>query len=525
MPGSPAISAPRRIPPLAVGLAIAPLVLAVVARPFGIVLPRTVYLGLHTAMELFVAAVAIATFVVQWFAAGTSVFREARARFLAAAFIAVALLEAIHYLVFPGMPGFLGPASTERAIYYWLAARIWTVAPILLALRMAPGSEHPLLRRRWLITANLLAVAALVAVDIALPADRAWFFVEGKGLTPLKQGLEYALAAAALAGVWLTLRWNGQGAGGPPLSLAAALGAIALSELCFTLYRHPYDLFNVLGHAYLLAGFWFLSHALFVASLLRPYRELEALRAYVEDELVVTIRRLERLQEQREDLLRAVSHDLRNPLQVLLLQAERLVRAGPEAPAVLRPIAAIRFASRRMERMLRDLADSTRLDAGPLDLDRQPVDLRSFLEQLLEVEEGVLETRRVVNAVPDDLPPVDADADRLDRILVNLVGNALKYSKGEVVVRAARDGAEVRIEVADRGSGIPSTDLPLLFERYYRGHRHEGQGLGLGLYIVKRLVEAHSGRVEVASAPGEGSVFTVRLPAASPAMGPAALRA
>jgi len=207
MPGRTSAAAPTKSRPLVfAGLAASPLLVVIALRPFGLVLPGGLYLGLHSAMELLVASVAIATFTVQWFAAGTAVFREARSRFLAAALLAVGLLEAIHFLVFPGMPGFLGPASTERGIYYFLAARIWTVAPLLVALKMPPASEHALLRRRWLIPANLLAVAALVTIDFALPADRAWFFVEGKGLTPLKVGLDYAIAGAALLGAVLVLR-------------------------------------------------------------------------------------------------------------------------------------------------------------------------------------------------------------------------------------------------------------------------------------------------------------------------------
>jgi signal transduction histidine kinase len=285
-----------------------------------------------------------------------------------------------------------------------------------------------------------------------------------------------------------------------------------------SLYRDPYDLLNMTGHLYLVAAFWFLFDALFVSTLLRPYRELEALRAHVEDELVVTIRRLERLREQREDFLRAVSHDLRNPLQVVLLQADRIARAPPEAQALRKPVAAIKFAGRRMERMLRDLTDAARLEVGELRLARERVELRSFVDHLLELEQGVLDSSRVQNQVDPALPPLDVDPDRLDRILVNLLGNALKYSEGSVRIGARAEGAQVRLTVADEGAGIPEADLGRLFERYYRGHRHEGEGLGLGLFIVKGLVEAHGGRIQVDTTKGAGSTFTVHLPLATGAV-------
>ncbi len=106
----------------------------------------------------------------------------------------------------------------------------------------------------------------------------------------------------------------------------------------------------------------------------------------------------------------------------------------------------------------------------------------------------------------------DEGAPRLDRIVVNLLGNALAYSPGEVVVRAATDGDAVRVEIVDRGPGIPPDDLPRLFERFERGGRAGGEGLGLGLYIVRKLVEAHGGRVRAESVPGQGSTFAFTLP-------------
>ncbi|MGC4000352.1 MAG: MASE3 domain-containing protein [Anaeromyxobacter sp.] len=492
---------------------LAPLLLLWAFAPPDLVLPTDVYTGLHAGIELVVAAVGLATFAVQWFAAGTGVFREARARFLAATFLGVAALEVLHYLCFPGMPGFLGPATTERGIFYFLAARAWTLAALLAALLMGPETEHPLLRRRWLFAWNGALLAAVVAFDQLAGPDRAWFFVQGQGLTPAKKLIDAGMAAVALAGAARALQRARRVRNDRALvKVAAALTAMAASEVAFTLYRSPHDLFNVVGHVYLLLAFWYLFDGLFVAALLQPYRELERLRAHVEDELKVTIRRLEKVTEQREDLLRAVSHDLRNPLQVVLLQVERLSRAAGDLAVVRRPVSSIRFAGRRMERMLRDLADASRLEGGALQLDRAPLALGPFVDQLLEVEHGVLETDRVRNEVPLGLPPLDVDADRLDRILVNLVGNALKYSPGTVVIGAHAGDGEACLWVSDEGPGIPPADLARLFERFYRGHRHEGEGLGLGLFIVKRLVEAHGGRIEAESAVGRGSTFTIHLP-------------
>jgi signal transduction histidine kinase len=496
---------------VAVALAGAPIAVLLAAQPFGIAFPKALYLPVHTALESLVVAAGVATFAVQWFAAGAGAFREARARFIGPAFLGAAILELAHLLSFPGMPGFFGPATTERGIAYWLAARFLTVGALVAAVRIGRKSESPLLHRGRLLLAILALVAAAIGIELAMPADRALFFVEGRGLTPLKISLEAAVAVAAGAGALLHRRvWRDTG---DPAAgrLALALAMTVYSELCFMLYGHAYDPFNVVGHVYLVAASWFVFDALFVAALVRPYHELDALRAHVAGELEVTIRRLRDTTEQREDLLRAVSHDLRNPLQIVMLQVQRLLRL-PEGHRAARPAAAILSATRRMDRMLRDLADSARTESGTLELACAPVDLRPFVGAMLETADGVLEAVRVENAVPETLPPVRADPDRLDRILTNLIGNALKYSQDRVVVQAARDGTAVQVSVADHGKGIGHDDLPRIFDRYYRGNRHEGEGLGLGLFIVRKLVEAHGGRIWAESLPGEGSTFTFTLP-------------
>jgi signal transduction histidine kinase len=651
-----AAARPRGVPRAStLGFAIAALPLAalLLARPWtDVALTRDVYLPIHTAAELLVVVIAFASFAVQWYAGGAAVFREARARFVGTAFFAVAALEACHLFSFPGMPAFIHPSSTERGIYYWLAARTWTVVTLLGALAIDPRSAHPLLRRGPLLVWNLAAVGAIVALDAVLPADRAWFFVEGAGLTDWKLGAEIAYATAAAVGAWLYLRRASGAEAVTYHRIASALGYTTLGAVSLMVYRHPYDPFNLLGHAYLLLSARALLHALFVAAVVRPHAELarsnaelEGLRGHVEGELAETIAQLRdsthkeaaarahleaalatvpgallmfsrdgtlvlanaaadrllgiagspgrthagglqllspktadgkplgpeaspivralqgatvdglvlhiappgrepawvavsaapvripdgghgaaavfadvtelvNLQEQREDILRAVSHDLRNPLQIVLLQAQRLKKmTEDEKPR--RAADAVLGAARRMEGMIRDLVESARLESGSLVLRREPVQLRRYVDELLAQSAGVLEVGRVRNAVPELVPAVDADPARLDRIVLNLVGNALKYSsEGDVEIRADVNGIGVRVSVSDRGPGIPFDDLPRLFERYHGGGPRSADGLGLGLFIVRKLVEAHGGSIHAESILGQGSTFVFTLPAA-----------
>jgi signal transduction histidine kinase len=516
--------------PLAIAVAALPLAAGVLLfRPaMQLAWPAGYYLAVHTAVETLVAVVAFATFAVQWYAAGARL-NDARARFIGSAFLAVALLETAHVVAFPGMPG-LGwlPSSTERGIVYWLSGRLWTVGAVLAAAAIPRDSQARALRRGPLLAWALGGVAAILVADALWISRQPRFFVDGVGLTPLKKGLEIGVAALALAGMAVYRRLHRDRRDPSAGGLAVALGLTVLSELCFALYARAYDSFNLLGHAYLLLASYGVFHALFAEAVIRPYErlgaasrelaasnaELQRLREHVEGELAVTIRDLRALQEQREDLLRAVSHDLRTPLQIVLLQAERLARAAT-SERDRRAVDRIVAAGRQMGAMIRDLVDSVHLESGTLRVSPQPVPLRAFVSELVGVSGGALDTERVRVEIPGDLPPVAADPARLARVVQNLLGNALKYSEPttDVAVRALPRGPEVVVSICDRGAGIAAEHLPRLFDRFYRGARSgEPDGLGLGLYISRLIVEAHGGRIWCESRVGEGSTFAFTLP-------------
>jgi signal transduction histidine kinase len=222
-----------------------------------------------------------------------------------------------------------------------------------------------------------------------------------------------------------------------------------------------------------------------------------------------------RLQEERDDLLRAITHDLRTPLNAIYMQGHLIARSsgGPEGAERGRLIVK---SCERMSEMLQDLADSALLEAGRLPFSPAPVQLPEFLSELLERLRGGLDVGRVRLALEPGLPRVKVDPCRLERILVNLLSNALKYSpeKAEVEVRATAVGREVRISVADRGVGITVEDQAHLFDRWFRARgARRPDGLGLGLYIARLLVEAQGGSIRLESAPGQGSTFHLSLPA------------
>ncbi len=230
---------------------------------------------------------------------------------------------------------------------------------------------------------------------------------------------------------------------------------------------------------------------------------------------------LHELQEQQQVFMHMVSHDLRTPLTIIhghmQLIEDAMQKAGIEEEVRI-SMQAVRRGIERMTGMIQDLADMARGEGGQLQLKLEPVALSSYLPDLFERLATTLEIQRVHTDLPPDLPPVQADYSRLDRIMNNLLSNALKYSDPgtPVLLRARQQNGEVVVALSDVGQGIPPEDMPHLFERFYRGKdARKAEGIGLGLYITRLLLEAHGGRIWVESAVGKGSTFAFSLPVAA----------
>lgn len=221
----------------------------------------------------------------------------------------------------------------------------------------------------------------------------------------------------------------------------------------------------------------------------------------------------------REETMAVVSHDLRNPLSSVSAAAELLLEVPLPDDRRRQQLKGIRRAADRMHRLISDLLDVARIDAGGLSVDAVPVPVASLLEEAAALihpqarEKGV----NVAVEVEAGLPDVAGDRDRLLQVLGNLLGNAMRHTpEGGRIELAARvvDADEVEVVVGDSGEGIPAEDLPHLFDRFWRRDHSDSEGAGLGLAIVKGIVEAHGGRVDVESRPAEGARFRVRLRAA-----------
>jgi PAS domain S-box-containing protein len=218
----------------------------------------------------------------------------------------------------------------------------------------------------------------------------------------------------------------------------------------------------------------------------------------------------------RDQMLGVVAHDLRNPLGTILMAAELVEEAlAPESDA-RRKAAMIRRAGERMNRLIQDLLDVKRIDQGRLAVEPrplQPITLLSEAVEMLRLLAAASSLELALDAA-EDLPRVLADPMRIQQVLSNLIGNAIKFTPrgGRIAVRCSRATDDVRFAVTDTGPGIPAEQLPHVFGQFWQGTRSDRRGIGLGLAIAKGIVEAHHGRIWVESNVGAGSSFFFTLP-------------
>jgi signal transduction histidine kinase len=226
------------------------------------------------------------------------------------------------------------------------------------------------------------------------------------------------------------------------------------------------------------------------------------------------LEREQQLVRVRDEILGVVSHDLRSPLTTISLSAHLIPNSSPEQRSEY--VETISAAAKRMERLIQDLLDVTKIDHTELSMKQEIVDPAAVGKQVIASHEPIAASKRIdlQASIDEPLPGVRGDKDRLVQALSNLIGNAFKFTPAGGTVRLAvhqRDG-NIRFAVTDTGPGIAPSDLPHLFEPFWQAKKTAHLGAGLGLKITRAIVDAHGGSIEVTNRKGGGACFAFEIP-------------
>jgi signal transduction histidine kinase len=232
------------------------------------------------------------------------------------------------------------------------------------------------------------------------------------------------------------------------------------------------------------------------------------------------VRREAHLSRLKSDFVANVSHELKTPLALIRLFAETLeLGRVPTEDKARQYYRVINKESQRLTQLINNILDFSRIEAGRKEYRFAPTNVGRIVNEVLEAYRFQIEQQgfELKVEVEPDLPEVEADSEALGQALLNLVNNAIKYSREtrSITLAVRRAGDRLAISVTDKGIGVPKAEQRKIFEKFYRGEAslvHETKGSGLGLSLVEHIMEAHGGSVEIDSTPGKGSTFTLLLP-------------
>ncbi len=232
------------------------------------------------------------------------------------------------------------------------------------------------------------------------------------------------------------------------------------------------------------------------------------------------------LEEFRRELVSIISHELRSPLASLAAYTETLLREDMsfDEPTRRQLLSVIRFETDRLTRLVDNLNDYTQLENGEVRLHVEAISIMELIARTTSYLQAQTKIHNFSIEVQRGLPDIEADPDRLEQVLVNLLSNAMKYSPhgGLIAVRARHRRGEVLVEISDEGTGIPAEDLEKVFQKFYvvdNPLARKTGGSGIGLYVTRGIIEAHGGRIWATSETGRGSTFSFVLPIRHRAVG------
>jgi signal transduction histidine kinase len=466
------------------------------------------YLLFHSLAELFSVIIAVGVFAIAW---NSRRFLENNyLLYLGIAYLFVGAIDLVHTLAYKGMrifPEFDANLPTQL----WIAARYLEASSLLLApwflnRRLNPG----LLFAGYFLTFTLLFLSIFYWKIFPL------CYVEGVGLTPFKKISEYIICGVLAGGLAFLWRRRAEFDGNVLRLIVWSIILTIGSELAFTFYVSVYGLANFIGHILKILSFYLIYKALIETGLVKPYNLLFRNLKLGEEVLMKRTADLEVANRELESFSYSVSHDLKAPIRAIqgfsrMLVEDHAARLDEEGHRLLNVIVSN---TQSMSKLIIDLLALSRL--GRQEIKKVSVNLTAMTRQIFE-QLRFQEPERNFQLIIKDLPPAYGDQSLLYQVMMNLLGNAIKYTKPRktalIEVDSKNEENETIYYVKDNGIGFDERYGDKLFGVFQRLHGSDQyEGTGVGLAIVKRIIQRHGGRVWGEGKVDEGAVFYFALP-------------